>query len=56
MNKHQFAFTYGSSAGTMKDFTQKLVGYKTIMESIQKIWERLVSINLNEIILTDCID
>ena len=55
-DKPQFAFTYGASAGTMKDFTQKLVGYKTVMGSIQKTWERLVSTNLNEKILTDFID
>ena len=54
--KPQFAFTYGASAGTMMDFTKKLVGYKTVMGSVQKTWEKLTSTVLNEKVLCDFID
>ena len=55
-DKPQFAFTYGASAGTMMDFTKTLVGYKTVMESISKTWEKVCSSGLNEKALTDFID
>ena len=38
------------------DFTKTLIGYKTVIESIQKTWEKLTNSGLNENILIDFID
>ena len=35
-DKPQFAFTYRASAGTIMDFTKKLVGYKTVMGNVKR--------------------
>ena len=55
-DKPQFAFTYGASAGTMMDFTKTLIGYKTVIESIKKTWEKLINSGLSENILIGYID
>ena len=55
-DKPQFAFNYGASAGTMMDFTKTLIGHKTVMEHIQKTWEKLSGMGLNQNILMQFIE
>ena len=55
-DKPQFAFTYGASSGTMMDFTKTLVGHKTVIEHIQKTWQKLTSSGFNENALVQFIE
>ena len=55
-DKPQFAFTYGASAGTMMDFTKTLIGQKTVINYIQKTWQKLCSSGFNENALIDFIE
>ena len=55
-DKPNFAFYYGSSAGTMVNFTKILVGEKTIINYIKNTWENLKKTVLNEDVLINFID
>ena len=54
--KPKFAFNYGDSSGTMRNFTKVLLENKEVIEYIQKTWEKLCNTVLNENILLDFIE
>ena len=55
-NKPNWAFTYGASAGTMMDFTKTLVGHKTVIQHIQKTWDKLLSSGFNANAMTEFVE
>ena len=51
--KPEFCLNYGDSAGTTREFIQKLIGYKEVMGYIKKTWEKLCDTVLSEKVLID---
>ena len=55
-DKKTFLFYYGGTAGTMRNFTQMLIGNKIIINYIKDTWEKLKSTSLNADVLIDFIE
>ena len=55
-DKKTFLFYYGESAGTMRNFTEMLIGNKIIINYIKDTWEKLKNTTLNANVLIDFIE
>ena len=55
-DKKTFLFYYVGSSGTMRNFTEMLIGNKIIINYIKDTWEKLKSTTLNADILIDFIE
>ena len=55
-DKKTFLFYYGESAGTMRNFTEMLIGNKIIINYIKDTWEKLKNTALNANVLIDFIE